>query len=218
MAEKPDYYAVLGVAKTASLDEIKAAFKKIAMKCHPDMLRNKSETEKKEAAEKFQFAKEAQEILTDAGKRATYDKYGHKGLDNVKNNGGTGQSYTDAAGPIKMKTYSEEDTASFFEKRAGSGSKTSSVDADGLTADQRREKNRQERLKNRGAGSNNNTSSSVQDTFKEVADQVGKASSSLKDAALPVDVLERFRDNLKDFLKEVDAAIDRARKNGGPGI
>jgi len=225
MSQKPDYYEVLGVAKTASVEEIEAAFKKITMKNHPDMLRGKSEPEKIAAGKKFQLAKEAREVLTDASSRATYDKYGHQGLENIKNSGTTGksQSYTDAAGPMKMKTYTEEDTDSFFKKGAGGGTKTSSdVGSDGLTADQRREKNRQERFKKRGTENNNsaanNNTSSVTETFSDVAEKVVNVTGQLKDAVLPVDVLERFRDNLQDFLKEVDAAIVRARKNGGPQI
>ena len=73
---KRDYYEVLGLSKGASDDEIKKAFKKLAMKHHPD--RNQGE---KGAEEKFKEAKEAYEILSDANKRAAYDQYGHAGVD-----------------------------------------------------------------------------------------------------------------------------------------
>ncbi len=73
---KRDYYEILGVAKTASDDEIKKAFKKLAMKHHPD--RNQGD---KSSEEKFKEAKEAYDILSDAGKRSAYDQYGHAGVD-----------------------------------------------------------------------------------------------------------------------------------------
>ncbi|MCC7288229.1 MAG: molecular chaperone DnaJ [Burkholderiaceae bacterium] len=75
---KRDYYDVLGVAKNASDEDIKKAYRKLAMKYHPD--RNQGDDAKK-AEEKFKEAKEAYEMLTDAHKRAAYDQYGHAGVD-----------------------------------------------------------------------------------------------------------------------------------------
>lgn len=72
MANKRDYYEVLGVAKTANADEIKKAYRKLALKYHPD--RNPGD---KEAEEKFKEAAEAYEVLSDADKRAKYDQFGH---------------------------------------------------------------------------------------------------------------------------------------------
>ena len=80
MAEKRDYYEVLGVAKTATADEIKSAYRKLAMKYHPD--RNPGD---KAAEEKFKEAAEAYDILHDPEKRQRYDQFGHAGL-----NGGAG--------------------------------------------------------------------------------------------------------------------------------
>jgi molecular chaperone DnaJ len=85
MATKCDYYDVLGVAKNASDDDIKKAYRKLAMKHHPD--RNQGEDAKK-AEEKFKEAKEAYEMLSDAQKRAAYDQFGHAGVD--PNMGGRG--------------------------------------------------------------------------------------------------------------------------------
>ena len=74
---KRDYYEVLGVAKDASEQDITKAYRKLAMKHHPD--RN-TEGDAKASEEKFKEAKEAYEVLSDASKRAAYDRFGHAGL------------------------------------------------------------------------------------------------------------------------------------------
>ena len=78
MATKKDYYDTLGVPKNASDEDIKKAYRKLAMKHHPD--RNQGDASKV-AEEKFKEAKEAYEMLSDADKRAAYDQYGHAGVD-----------------------------------------------------------------------------------------------------------------------------------------
>ncbi|MDP7275948.1 MAG: molecular chaperone DnaJ [Planctomycetaceae bacterium] len=75
MAEKRDYYDVLGVARDTATDEIKKSYKKIALKNHPD--RNPDD---EEAVERFKEAAEAYEVLGDADKRRRYDQFGHAGL------------------------------------------------------------------------------------------------------------------------------------------
>jgi molecular chaperone DnaJ len=75
---KRDYYETLGVAKNASDDDIKKAYRKLAMKYHPD--RNQGDAAKA-AEEKFKEAKEAYEMLSDPQKRAAYDQFGHAGVD-----------------------------------------------------------------------------------------------------------------------------------------
>jgi molecular chaperone DnaJ len=75
---KRDYYEILGVPKGASEEDIKKAYRKLAMKYHPD--RNQGDGAKA-AEEKFKEAKEAYEMLSDAQKRAAYDQYGHAGVD-----------------------------------------------------------------------------------------------------------------------------------------
>jgi len=89
MATKRDFYEILGVAKNASEEEIKKAYRKLAMKHHPD--RNQGDSAKA-AEEKFKEAKEAYEMLSDAQKRAAYDQYGHAGVDpNMR--GGAGEGF-----------------------------------------------------------------------------------------------------------------------------
>lgn len=95
---KRDYYEILGVAKNASADDIKKAYRKLAMKYHPD--RNPGS---KEAEEKFKEAKEAYEILAEDDKRQAYDRFGHAGVD--PNAGGMGGGanmggFADAFGDI----------------------------------------------------------------------------------------------------------------------
>lgn len=77
MAEKRDYYEVLGVSKTASEQEIKSAFRKKAKEFHPDL--NKDDPN---AAEKFKEAQEAYSVLSDESKRKMYNQYGHAGVGN----------------------------------------------------------------------------------------------------------------------------------------
>ncbi len=90
MAEKRDYYEVLGVSKNASEDEIKKAYKKLARKYHPDM--NPGD---KEAEEKFKEVNEANEVLSNPEKKAKYDQFGFAGVDP---NYGAGQGGYGGAG------------------------------------------------------------------------------------------------------------------------
>ena len=86
---KRDYYEVLGVSKSASADEIKKAYRRLAMKHHPD--RNKDDPET--AEKQFKEAKEAYEVLKDDDKRSTYDRFGHDGL-KMGGGGGPGGGFS----------------------------------------------------------------------------------------------------------------------------
>jgi molecular chaperone DnaJ len=88
---KRDYYEILGVGKSASADEIKKAYRKVAMQHHPD--RNPGD---KAAEEKFKEAAEAYEILSDTDKKAQYDRYGHAGVS------GNGHGFGGAGGGMNM--------------------------------------------------------------------------------------------------------------------
>lgn len=80
MAQKRDYYEILGLQRGASTDDIKSAYRKLALKWHPDRWLDGSESEKKTAEEKFKEASEAYSVLSDPDKKAKYDKFGHAGL------------------------------------------------------------------------------------------------------------------------------------------
>lgn len=82
---KRDYYDILGVSKGASEQEIKKAYRKVAIKYHPD-----KNPDDKEAEEKFKEAAEAYEVLSDANKKARYDQFGHEGMKGGGGHGGFG--------------------------------------------------------------------------------------------------------------------------------
>jgi len=84
MPEKRDYYEVLGVARNASADEIKKAYRKLAREYHPDV----SKLDRKVAEEKFKELSEAYEVLVDEEKRKAYDMYGHEGIRSAFSGGG----------------------------------------------------------------------------------------------------------------------------------
>jgi molecular chaperone DnaJ len=102
---KRDYYEVLGVNRDADEEAIKKAYRRLAMKHHPD--RN---PDNPKAEESFKEAKEAYEVLTDANKRAAYDRYGHAGVDPQAGVAGAGagfSSFSDAFGDIFGDIFSQ---------------------------------------------------------------------------------------------------------------
>ncbi|MFO0414988.1 MAG: molecular chaperone DnaJ [Bacteroidota bacterium] len=114
---KRDYYEILGVTKSSSSDEIKKAYRKVAMQYHPD-----KNPGNKEAEEKFKEAAEAYEVLSDADKRSQYDRFGHAGV------GGNGRGFGGGQGMNMEDIFSQfgdvfgDDLfGSFFGGRRGGG-------------------------------------------------------------------------------------------------
>ena len=95
MAEKRDYYEVLGLQKGASADDIKGAYRKAALKWHPDRWVSGTDAEKKTAEEKFKEASEAYSVLSDPDKKAKYDQFGFAGVD-----GAAGQDWSQGFGNL----------------------------------------------------------------------------------------------------------------------
>lgn len=92
MSQKRDYYDVLGIDSSATASEIKKAYRKLAIKYHPD-----KNPDDKEAEEKFKELGEAYEVLSDEKKRATYDQYGHSAFDGGAGQGGGFGGFHDAS-------------------------------------------------------------------------------------------------------------------------
>jgi molecular chaperone DnaJ len=117
---KRDFYEILGVSKNASAEEIKKAYRKVAMQYHPD--RNPGN---KEAEEKFKEAAEAYEILGDSDKKAQYDRFGHSAFSGAAGRGGGGMDMNDIFSQFG-DIFGEDVFGSFFgggRSRSGGGRK-----------------------------------------------------------------------------------------------
>ncbi len=114
---KRDYYEILGISKSASADEIKKSYRKVAMQYHPD--RNPGD---KPAEEKFKEAAEAYEVLSNAEKRSQYDRYGHAAVNNGRGgfNGGGGMNMDDIFSQFG-DVFGDDIFGSFFGGRRGGG-------------------------------------------------------------------------------------------------
>ena len=109
MAKKRDYYEVLGVPKTSSADEIKKAYRKKAVEHHPD--KNPGD---KTAEDKFKEAAEAYEVLSDADKRARYDRGGHAAVEGMPGGGGAGFQGMDMDDILRRFGFDTDDIFSEF--------------------------------------------------------------------------------------------------------
>ena len=118
MAEKRDYYEVLGVCKSATPEELKKAYRKLALQYHPD--RNPGD---KEAEEKFKEAAEAYEVLSNPDKRARYDRFGHAGMSGAGGYSGQGMSMDDIFSQFG-DLFADFGLGSFFGGGFGGGSRS----------------------------------------------------------------------------------------------
>lgn len=260
MSQKPDYYAVLGVERTATEADIKKAFMRITMTCHPDALKNKQMTDEQraEAEDKFKYGKEAQAVLLDPVKRAGYDKFGHAGVESMAKGQQPSGTPTGNAQPRPVRTRTNEEVFDFFDRAAernGTASRfeTPAETGTAVDEDEMRRAAREARRRNRGQSQPDIGSSAYvppkaepapvpaaekpaapkapvpatpaqpSGIFDEVAGKVSQAADRLRAASaneevvLPAAVLEKFRDNLQDFIGEVDSAIRQARRAPGGG-
>ena len=127
MAEKRDYYDVLGVQKTASDDDLKKAYRKLAKQYHPDLNPNNADAEKK-----FKEANEAYEVLSDPQKKQRYDQFGHAGVD--PSYGGGGSGYGGYGGSVDFGDVFGDVFGSFFGGGSSTRRRTSVIPGDDVTA------------------------------------------------------------------------------------
>lgn len=116
MAEKRDYYEVLGINKNASKDEIKSAYRKMAKKYHPDI--NKAP----DATEKFQEVQEAYDVLSDDNKKAQYDRFGHAAFSQGSSTGGSGNPFGQG---FSSQGFGDVDLGDIFSSFFGGGGRRS---------------------------------------------------------------------------------------------
>lgn len=202
---KKDFYEVLGVPKNATKDEIKSAYRKSALKFHPD--RNKAS----DAEEKFKEINEAYEVLSNDQKKTAYDQYGHAAFD--PNSGGFGgHTYTQQNGPFNF-TYSQgggntsgsdfdfggfSNPFDIFEQFFGGGS----------FGGQTRQNKRLETYK-------------ISITFLEAANGVEKEftiDGKRKKIKIPAGVDDGQRIRFQDFLLYVDVQSDKIFKREGNDV
>src|SRR5450755_3184493 len=118
---KRDYYEILGITKSASAEEVKKSYRKVAMQYHPD--RNPGD---KPSEEKFKEAAEAYEVLSNAEKRIQYDRFGHAAVNNGRGgfNGGGGMNMDDIFSQFG-DVFGDDIFGSFFGGRRGGGNSRS---------------------------------------------------------------------------------------------
>ncbi|MEF9933118.1 MAG: molecular chaperone DnaJ [Cetobacterium sp.] len=118
---KQDFYEMLGVSKDASESEIKKAYRKAAMKYHPDKFSNATEKETKEAEAKFKEINEAYQVLSDSNKKAQYDRFGHSAFEQGGGGAGAGGGFGGFSGGFGNFDDIGDIFSSFFGGGAGGG-------------------------------------------------------------------------------------------------
>lgn len=174
MSQKPDYYTVLGLEKTATAAEIKTAYTKAALRNHPD--RKKLPEEKAEAQVKLLQINEAYKVLSDANTRNVYDRFGHDGLAQAQSgNGGSGYEDHFKSSPIVKRTNTPEDAFAHFDSLADIKEPSPSVATPSVDRAAAAEQRRLARLARR----DNPSSTSIVDQVAvpaPVADPIGRPS------------------------------------------
>lgn len=240
MSKKADFYDVLGVSKAATPEEIAKAFKRIVFATHTDKLKDMSENDKKQALEKLQAATDANDVLSNPDKRRMYDQYGHAGLDNMGKISSGGHTSREPS-PVRMPTFDE--AARFFgvntqgdegDDDEVSGEKPQPVDAS--EAARIRAEKRAARRNGESVGVKQYTPppasatpisrpaapapraptpvSKPSTSFGGVAEDMRRVGEGLQKAEVPLEALEQFRDNVRDFLAVLDQAVAKAKPSG----
>lgn len=201
---KPDFYEVLGVSKNASKEEIKSAYRKSALKFHPD--RNKEPN----AEEKFKEINEAYEVLSNDQKKSAYDQYGHAAFDPNSAGGFGGHTYTNQNGPFNF-TYTSGGNNPFGESDFDFGGFSNPFDIFEQffgTGGASRRGPRLETYK-------------IQISFLEAANGVQKEVSingKKKKIKIPAGVDDGQRIKFSDFILYIDVAPDKVFKREGNDV
>ncbi len=236
MSEELDYYKILELEHGADIAAVKAAHKKLVLRYHPD--RHQDPAKKEEVTVKYKLVNKAYEVLSDEDKKSIYDRFGHKGLDTAK---AAGDMKSNGPGPRRSEKMSDDGVADFFDrKRADRERAEATTTFTPSTADRSAAAEERRRLREQRRNGGDASSAPARPRFEDVIEQprteqpraeqprpatpdfsgvaakVDDARSKLRSAEVPLEALQKFRENLQDFIGEVDAAIARAKNNNGP--
>ena len=200
---KKDFYEVLGVSKSAAKDEIKNAYRKMAMQYHPD--RNKSP----DAEEKFKEINEAYEVLSNDQKRAAYNQYGHTAFDPSAAGFG-GHTYTQQNGPFNF-TYTQSGGNPFGNADFDFGGFSNPFDIFEQFFGTSFSQNRREKI----------ATYKIQLTFLEAANGVEKevlVGNKRKTIKIPAGVDDGQKIKFRDFILYIDVLPDKIFKREGNDV